>query len=228
MISVGYVPKGIIHSNQRVFMLYYRRKRRSGMSKSSKKIAIAFIAMLCIAGIIIGGYYFFMKGNGNGEEKANVPDNEIEKLLDKDLETKYPATPTEVVKLYFRFNKCMYNTSMNDKNFEGLLKQLRLLYADEFLADKENSWDDMLRRFKSDRNEYQNSSRTISLYNVEANSSVEYTEKAGKEYATVEADVMVKEKSERTQVKETFMCVRENSKADWKILGWKKTEENKQ
>ena len=45
----------------------------------------------------------------------------------------------------------MYNGSMDDKEFEGLLKQLRKLYDQELLDKKENSWDGMLSNFKDDK-----------------------------------------------------------------------------
>ena len=45
----------------------------------------------------------------------------------------------------------MYNDGVSDGDFEKLLKQLRLLYDDELLAEKENSFEAMLKNFKKDR-----------------------------------------------------------------------------
>ena len=66
------------------------------------------------------------------EEKAeaSLPKTEVGKLLAKDLDLEYPGTPTEVVKLFWRINKCLYNTNMKEKDQKALFQQLRRLYDD--------------------------------------------------------------------------------------------------
>ncbi len=189
------------------------------MDKQKKKIIVAVAVMACVAAIAIGGYYFLSKRLKNAGAEGSKPETEVEKLLEKDLETKYPETPAEVVKLYWRFNKCMYNEKMSDEDFEGLLKQLRLLYSDEFLTEEENSWDNMLENFRKDRDDYQSSGKIIAMYSVEANSATNYGEIDDDEYATIMTNTMLKQKSERTKVYEKFMCRREEDD-NWKIVGW--------
>lgn len=108
------------------------------MDKNRKKLMSAFMIMLVIAALAVAGYYIINKQiTQKAQDEVNLPDTEVGKLLAKDLDVAYPETPTEVVKLYWRLNQCMYNGSMDDKEFEGLLKQLRKLYDQELLDKKE-------------------------------------------------------------------------------------------
>lgn len=194
------------------------------MSKAKKKIMTAFVLLVCIAVVIIAGFYIFSKKSEEQSGQKTESGSEVEKLLEKDLDTKYPETPAEVVKLYWRYNKCMYNTKMSDEDFEGLLKQLRILYDEEFLAQEGNSWEDMLDNFKKDKKAYNDKSKIISIYTVEPNSSTVYGEDSeGRECATVICNTMLKEKSERTKVYEKFMCRRDDD-GKWKILGWEQVD----
>ena len=127
--------------------MYNEKRCGIKMKKTTKKITGVLVLMVCVAAIVIAGFYFISKQDKEKAEDPLQPTTEVEKLLKKDLESNYPETPAEVVKMYWRFNKCMYNTSLEDKDFEGLLKQLRLMYDEEFLAAEDNSWDNMLKNF---------------------------------------------------------------------------------
>ena len=134
------------------------------MDKNRKKLMSAFMIMLVIAALAVAGYYIINKQiTQKAQDEVNLPDTEVGKLLAKDLDVAYPETPTEVVKLYWRLNQCMYNESMDDKEFEGLLKQLRKLYDQELLDKKENSWDGMLSNFKDDKKKYSKNKQKISI-----------------------------------------------------------------
>lgn len=184
-----------------------------------KKVLTAFILMVCIAAASITFYYFISKTDDTETQVTTELGSETEKLTQKDLDTKYPATPSEVVKLYWRFNKCMYNTKMSDEEFEQLLEQLRKLYDEEFLAREENSWENMLANFKKDRDDYMDNDKVIAMYRIEPSSSGEYGTVDDKEYAIMMATIMVKQKAKRTSVVERFMC-RLDKNGYWKILGW--------
>lgn len=189
------------------------------MDKPKKKVLTAFIVMLCLAVAVVAFYYFMSRRNDGEVKETTETGSEVEKLIKKDLDTKYPATPSEVVKLYWRFNKCMYNTGMSDDDFEQLLKQLRKLYDDEFLANEENSWENMLKNFKKDRDEYMSSKKTIAMYAIEPSSSGVYGKMDSEEYVTIQCNVMLKQKAKRINIVEKFMC-RCDKDNNWKILGW--------
>lgn len=176
-------------------------------SKMTKKIIGAFTAIILVAAVVLA-VYFAMNKQAQKEAEENVlPTTEVGKILAKDLELKYPETPTEVLKLYWRINKCMYNDGVSDGDFEKLLKQLRLLYDDELLAEKENSFEAMLKNFKKDRESYQDSSRKISsAYNVQENKTISVKKLDGKDYATVITSILLKAKGEKTPRHMRSLC----------------------
>lgn len=192
-----------------------------------KKILTAFILMLCLAAGAVAVYYYISKPGSGDVQEGTETGTEIEKLLNKDLDTKYPETPVEVLKLYWRFNKCMYNEKMSDSEFEGLLKQLRQLYDEEFLETEENSWDNMLESFKKDREEYMKSDKKISIYTVGQGSSALSGKIDGRETVSITCNALIKQKADRINVYEEFMCRRDKDN-NWKILGWKKTDAKEQ
>lgn len=195
-------------------------EKRITMDKNRKKVMSAFLIMLVIAVFAVTGYYVINKQiTQKAQDEESIPDTEAGKLLAKDLDVTYPKTPTEVVKLYWRFNQCMYNDNMSDKDFEGLLKQLRKLYDQEFLDKEENSWDNMLSSFKKDKKKYKTNKQMISSYMVQDNNTVVYGKEDGKDCATLFTSTMVKKKTERMKLYEKFMC-RKDSSGEWRILGW--------
>lgn len=196
------------------------------MNKKTRKIIYSFTVMVCVAAVLIGVYYMVIQGKLGSGAKEGKSSKEVEKLLAKDLDTKYPETPTEVVKLYWRYNKCMYNNSISDKDLQGLLKQLRKLYDDEFLDAEENSLDKMSDRLKSEKKKYSEANKAISNYIVQPNSTVEYGTIDKRESATVISGTLTKAKSKREQTYEKFLCRRDDS-GNWKILGWSLTTDQK-
>lgn len=189
------------------------------MDKKNKKIIRTFTIMVCIAAVILAGFYYISREDGENTAVSSENETEVDKLLGKDLDDKYPETPVEVVKMYWRINKCIYNTSLKDEEFDGLLKQLRKMYDEELLNDDDNSWKAMSDRLKKDKAEYAEDKKTISTYTVEQNSSVKYGKVDGKDCATVITATMIKKKTERSMVYEKFLC-RKDSGNNWRILGW--------
>lgn len=164
------------------------------MDKNKKKITSAFFIMLIIVVLAVTGYYVINKKiTQDAADEVKLPNTEYGKLLAKDLDTAYPKTPTEVVKLYWRFNQCMYNEDdLSNSEFEGLLKQLRRLYDDEFLSHSDNSWDKMLKNFKLDKKKYKSNKQKISSYIVQDNDDVKFGEEKGKECAILYTNTLVK------------------------------------
>ena len=61
------------------------------MGKSGKKILAAFIVMACLAAGAIGVFYYISRPDDNLQEVTETG-TEVEKLIKKDLDTKYPET----------------------------------------------------------------------------------------------------------------------------------------
>lgn len=193
------------------------------MGKGTKKIVFSIIGIIVAAVFVVVLYYLISEGKlqSSGESSANQ--SEVQKLLEKDLDASYPETPGELVKLYWRYNKCIYNNvAGNEKNTKGILKQIRKFYDTELLDGEGNSWDEMLKKVQKEQKEYKKKNRTISTYVVQPNSTVQYADLGGKESAAVMSGVLTKEKSKRSQTYEKFIC-RKDQDGKWRILGWKQT-----
>lgn len=194
------------------------------MGKGTKKIVFSLFGIIVVAVCVVVLYYLISEGKLESSGISTANESEVQKLLEKDIDTSYPETPAEVVKLYWRYNKCIYNNAGGEKNTKGLLKQIRKFYDTELLEGEGNSWDEMLKQVKNEQAEYAKKKRTISTYVVQPNSTVQYADLDGKESAAVMSGVLTKEKSKRLQVYEKFIC-RKDQDGRWRILGWKQTKD---
>ena len=195
-------------------------------NKKKKNGAVSGVVIIIAAALMIGCIVLLTnRGMITFGQKSAQSASEVKKLKEKDLDLKYPSTPSEVVKLYWRFNKCIYNNSLKDSDLEALVKQLRLLYDEEFLGQSGNAWEDMLQNIKEDQKTFNKEKRVISTYTVDKEDSVSYAELDGKECATLTCMIMetVKSKGARTYAK--FMC-RKDGDGKWKIMGWEQIDES--
>jgi len=89
-----------------------------------KRNVIRVIAALVVIALIVGLYYYF-----SVHKRASVEDavelTEVQKVITKDLDTNYPATPREVVKYYNRIIECFYNETYTDEELYDLGDQAR-------------------------------------------------------------------------------------------------------
>lgn len=183
------------------------------MNNKATKTVKAFSVMLIFAAFIFGACSM-LKQSGSGTKSE-----EGQFLKERDLENAYPETPTELVKLYWRFNKYMYNKKISDEDLTALMKQLRKLYDDDFLAEKKNSESNMIANFKKDKENRED--ETIVSAVVEKYDSVKTKKnKDKKKYATVTVAVHTKKNGKSSVFFESFMC-RTDKEKHWKILGWK-------
>jgi hypothetical protein len=194
------------------------------MKRTIKKIVTVVVILLVIAAAVFGAYSILNRNTSSHEETEELPKTEIGKLKAKDLELKYPGTPTEVVKLYWRFNQCIYNTSMKEDDLEALLTQLRMLYDEEFLQEDGNSYKEMLAALKKEKKQFTKDKRFISSYVVQEDKEVEYGKVDGKDCASlVTSTLETVNKSKSTQTYEKFLC-RQADDGKWKIMGWETTD----
>lgn len=175
------------------------------------------IIIVVIAVVILGGYSVLSNKTDLFNKTSTEEKSELQKLLSKDLTTGYPSTPREVVKLYSRIIKCLYNEKLSDEQVNQLADQMRILFDDELLEN--NPIDKYLVDLKSEIKEYQSSDRTLMSYVIEKNSSVDYYSKNNKEYGSIKASFTLKEKSDYIKTYEQFTFRKDDSE-NWKILGW--------
>ena len=139
----------------------------------------AVITILIIL-LIVGVYYFFTTQRRTSVEDT-VELTEIQKLITKNLDTNYPATPREVVKYYNRILECFYDDTYTDDELESLADQARKLLDDELLEN--NPRDQYLSDLKADIEDYHNKSKTIRSSNVCDSNDVVYQTVDGRECA---------------------------------------------
>lgn len=178
-----------------------------------KRTIVTIIAMLILAALVITGFYFLLN---KPKSKNETKKTELEKLLEKDIENDYPVTPRETVKLYCKLNKYLYSEEINSEELSSLVKQMRLLFDNEF--NENTSEDEQI----ANLNEERNKNRIILNYIVQKSQNVEYDDT--KEYSSLVASFTTKEKNKREKVYERFL-LRKDDNGNWKILGWELTNE---
>ena len=196
------------------------------MDKMTKKILIVFVVVVAAALLIFAGVRVYQQKEASRRTVRSDVDfvltfEELAGIIEaKDLDLEYPGTPTEVVKLFWRINKCIYNTNMKEKDREALYHQLRLLYDEEFLKQKGNSEEEMYEALKKDIKTFDDAKNFISSYIVQEDDQVKYAEVDGKEEAMLVASVLqTSKKSKTTESYAKYIC-RKDSGEHWKILGW--------
>lgn len=190
------------------------------MKKTTRKIITAVVLILVVAIGVLNVYYRLTNRSVETQNSQLIPNSEIEKLKNKDLEQGYPETPTEVVKLYWRYNKYIYNNDVSEEDLKLLVKKLMTLYDEELLAMKENSLEQMADKMQEERKEYKKNKRAISSYIVDGSEDVEYAKLDGKQCATLTATVLESVGQKRANTYEKFLC-RKDKKNKWRIVGWK-------
>lgn len=191
--------------------------------KKKKKSLVSFVFLMCIIVIVgLAVYFQFMKRQQMQQEEK-TPTTETEKLIAKDLDAGYPETPTEVMKLWGRLNQCMYNTELEEEQFDALLSQMRALYSSELLA--QNPEEAHKAKLQEDLTHFHDYGYKIVSYTVETGTDVQYKTINNKECAYLNMYYFINQKGDYTKNYQDYILVKEDGK--WKILGFQeaKTED---
>lgn len=176
------------------------------------------IMMLVIGCVIVGTFAYLY----NREEKEKVEPEiiltEAQKLLGKDLDSTYPATPREVVKLYSRFSMCIHNEELTDEEFEKLGEKVQILYDEKLLET--NPLDEYLMNLATEVAEYHKSERKIKSYSIDSGDNIITWKEDGEEFARLLATYSMKEGNEYNVVCQEFLLRRDEAGL-YKILGWR-------
>lgn len=190
-----------------------------GSKKSSKKNTIMTVITMIVIGCVIVGTFTYLY-NREEKEKAEpeVVLTEAQKLLEKDLESTYPATPREVVKLYSRFSMCIHNDELTDEEFEALGMKVQVLYDEELL--EANPSDEYLMNLAIEVTEYQKSERKIKSYSIDSGDNIITWNEDGEDFARLLATYSIKEGKKFDVVCQEFL-LRKDETGFYKILGWR-------
>lgn len=187
------------------------------MKKSTQRIIYTVIIMVVLAIVVV--YAYFQRVNG---PKETTPKTKMEKMINRNLEGNYPATPREVVKVYGELTKYLYNgdeeEKMTQEKFEALFDQVRVLYAEELLT--ENPREEQLVRLAADVKDYKKNSRTIMSYSVQKTSQIKFGKLNGENVAKVVIIFTTKATGEQPARTYEEVLLKEDGQERWKIMGW--------
>ena len=177
-----------------------------------KKTHIIVIAIICIT-LIVGGYVFWMKQNE--KPSGDIELTTVQKLITKDLEKSYPATPREVVKIYNEIITCFYKENYTEAELEALGDQARRLMDVELLEN--NPRDKYFAKLKSEIADYKADERIIISYNLCSSNEVQFVTVDDRECAYVKTSYFIKDKTGHSRTYQMYV-VRKDDDGNWKIL----------
>ncbi len=190
--------------------------------KKSKKQTVKTIVFMCIFSATLITLYFFIRTRTTPFQIESASSmSEAEKLLAKDIPGNYPPSPREVLKLYSRITKCLFNEKLNSEQIEQLANQLRQLFDEELLQN--NPTENYLSDLNVEITEYRNANKNIMNYVIENSDSVKYWDKGNQKYASIVMSFTTKEDNDYSKVYENFLF-RQDKEDKWKIMGWELTD----
>lgn len=178
-----------------------------------QKIIRTIVGALAVA-LIVGGYYYFSVQKSTSVEDSTTL-TEVQKVITKNLEENYPATPREVVKQYNRILNCFYNEEYTQEELYELGDQARLLFDKELLDN--NPREDYFNALKADIASYQAESKTIMSSDVCDSNDVHYQTIDGDECAYVTASYFLEEDKTYNRTYQMYV-LRKDEDGNWKIL----------
>lgn len=177
-----------------------------------KKIII--LGVLCA--LIIGAFAFLANRRPKNIDDG-VKMSVVEQLLSRNLNTSYPPTPKEVVKLYSEYTRCFYGETYTEDELDALALKSRELLDYELLQNQTD--EQFLQSLKQDIERYKAEGRSISSYSIASAADVEYDSFDGYEWARLSCYYSMKIGSTIVPVHEKYL-LRKDFEGHWKIVGW--------
>lgn len=190
-----------------------------GSKKKRKNNTVMTVIFMVVIGCVIVGTFAYL-ANREEKEKAEpeVVLTEAQKLLEKDLDSTYPATPREVVKLYSRYSMCLHNDDVTDEEFDQLAQKVRGLYDEELV--EANDLEEYLMSLATEVAEYRKEEKKIKSYTIDSGDNIVTWKEDDQEFARLFATYSIKEGKEFDVVCQEFL-LRKDVSGKYKILGWR-------
>ena len=185
-----------------------------------KAFRIGISIVICV-GLVCGYYYYLSHKNVKSAEDAQDKTTEVEKIIERDFDKKYPKTPREVVKWYNRIITAFYGEEYTDEELEKMADQARSLMDDELLSY--NPRDTYLKSLKADIEDYKTRDKIIVQSSVSDSNDITYATVDGDYCAYVDAYYFSREASDYSRTYEEFV-LRRDDEGHWKILSFRLTE----
>ncbi|MDF2538991.1 MAG: hypothetical protein K0S76_2012 [Herbinix sp.] len=186
------------------------------MGKGKKRTTATIMSMVVVGAAIVLFYFYWVNRTDPLDETSVEELTDVQKLLQKDLDTNYPETPREVVKLHSNMLKILY-TELNDEDTQALALKIRELYDEEFLAN--NPETTYLKDLYAEISEWKKVNRKIANYILVNEDQEQENTVDGEKYADVYVSYTIQEKGKFAEVWRFLLRMSDEGK--WKILGWK-------
>lgn len=186
-----------------------------------KKVFRIGLTIVICAAIVVGYYYYLSRKSDKQSSEQGEEMTEVDKIVSRDFEDKYPTTPREVVKWYNRIITAYYREEYTEEELDKMADQARMLMDDELL--EQNSKEAYMTGLKADIENYKNRKRQIVQSRVCDSNDIRYATVKGSSCAYVNTYYFVKEGSDYTRSYQEFV-LRKDGKGNWKILTFRLTE----
>ena len=185
------------------------------MNKLSRKNfkTVGFMTAFALAIVLL--YYYLTTRTEPIVDTSVTSKTEYEQINNIDLEQNYPATPREVVKLFGRIIKYLYDQPKDDE-IKPLALKVRGLYDEAFL--EHNPEEDYLNDLYTELASWQEDNRRITNYLLTNEDLEEDSEIDGVKYSVKYLTYTIKEKAKFTETWKVLL--RQDEKNRWKIMGW--------
>lgn len=178
-----------------------------------KIIGIIIAAVVCV-GVICGAFYLTaQRSQKKAERKEEM--SEVQKLVTKDLDKKYPETPREVIKLYNRIITAYYAEEYSEEEFNQLASQAQMLMDAELLA--QNKGETYIAKLSTEIHDFKTKQKKIAQSSVCDSNSVKYLTDGDDEIAYVTSSYFIKEGNSHQRTYQEYV-LRKDEKKNWKIL----------
>ena len=178
------------------------------------------IVLILIAVLIVGAFAFIANRTPKTAEEATEV-TEQAALMNRNMETNYPSTPREVLKLYNRYMLCLYGSEgggLTDSQVYALGRKMREMYDEELLA--ENPEEKNLLSLSQEIAAFRNDEKVMIQANVCDSNEVEYIDVEGGSGALVETSYFVKKGTKEFSRTYQQFLLRKDKSGKWKILGF--------
>lgn len=176
-----------------------------------KKAWIAVIAVLCVA--LVCGAFYYVKYRSDAAQNREQDLTEVQKLITRNLESRYPSTPREVLKFFNRIITCYYKDDLAEGELDGLIAQALALF-DQDLLDNNADYPQQVKREIAD---YKEKGKIIAQSTVSDSNDVLYKKIDGDEIAYIRSSYFVREKNSYTKTYQQYV-LRKDDEGRWKIL----------
>ncbi len=180
------------------------------------------LIIIVVLAIAVVGVFFYLANRSKAIEEGKVQQmSAVQQVLARNLDTNYPPTPKEVLKLYSEITRCFYSEEYTDEELVKLATFSRRLFDDELVANQTD--EQYLSALKYDIESWKKDKKVISSYSVSSSTDVQEYSYGGYEWAQLYCIYSVRMGTNIAPVQEHFI-MRKDAKGHWKILGWELVE----